>query len=86
MLLIMGKHSVSPAGKVYDHSRFPWHPLFFFLSPTPPNLCQASLSFTLSQSLLKLMYMKSVIPSNHLILSSPSPPALNLSQYQGLFK
>ena len=26
------------------------------------------------------------MPSNHLILSSPSPPALNLSQHQGLFK
>ena len=27
-----------------------------------------------------------VMPSNHLILSSPSPPALNLFQHQGLFK
>ena len=26
------------------------------------------------------------MPSNHLILSSPSPPALNLSQHQGLFQ
>ena len=40
---------------------------------------QASLSFTISQSLLKLMSIESVMPSNH--LSSPSPPALNLSQY-----
>ena len=31
--------------------------------------------------------IKSVMPSNHLILLlSPSPPALNLSQHQGLFK
>ena len=29
--------------------------------------CQASLSFTISQSLLKLMTIESVIPSNHLI-------------------
>ena len=29
---------------------------------------QASLSFTVSQSLLKLMFNKSVMPSNHLIL------------------
>ena len=29
---------------------------------------QASLSFTISQSLLKLMYIESVMPSNHLIL------------------
>jgi len=30
--------------------------------------CQASLSFTISQSLLKLMSIESVMPSNHLIL------------------
>ena len=29
--------------------------------------------------------IESVMPSSHLILSSPSPPALNLSQHQGLF-
>ena len=40
---------------------------------------RASLSFTISQSLLKLMSIKSVMPSNHLILSSPSAPAFNLS-------
>ena len=45
---------------------------------------QASLSFTHSWNLLKLMSIESVIPSNHLILSPPSPPALNLSQNQGL--
>ena len=33
--------------------------------------CQASLSFTISQSLLKLMSTVSVIPSNHLILCHP---------------
>ena len=37
------------------------------------------------QSLPKLMSIESVIPSNHLILSSPSPN-FNLSQHQGLFK
>ena len=48
---------------------------------------QASLSITNSQSLPKLMFFKSVMPSNHLILlSSPFPPAFNLSQHQGLFK
>ena len=30
--------------------------------------CQASLSFTISKSLLKLMSIESVMPSNHLIL------------------
>ena len=33
---------------------------------------QASLSFTISRSFLKLMSIESVMPSNHLILSSPS--------------
>ena len=33
--------------------------------------CQASLSITNSQSLLKLMAIESVIPSNHLILCLP---------------
>jgi len=33
--------------------------------------CQASLSLTNSQSLLKLMSIESVIPSNHLILCHP---------------
>ena len=32
---------------------------------------QASLSFTISQSLLKLMYIESVMPSNHLIICCP---------------
>ena len=47
---------------------------------------QAPLSFTLSWSLLKLMFIESVMPSNHFILCRPpSPPALNLFQHQGLF-
>ena len=39
-----------------------------------------------SQSLLKLMSILLVMPSNHLILSSPSPPTFSLSQYQGLLQ
>ena len=46
---------------------------------------QASLSITNNWSLLKLMSIESVMPSNHHPLSSPSPPALNLSQLQSLF-
>ena len=34
--------------------------------------CQASLSFTISWSLLKLMSIKLVMPSNHLVLCHPS--------------
>ena len=44
---------------------------------------QASLFITNSWSLLKLMSIKSVMPSSHLI---PSPPAFNLSQHEGLFQ
>ena len=37
----------------------------------PHGLQQASLSITSSQSLLKLMSIESVMPSNHLILCRP---------------
>ena len=47
---------------------------------------QASLSITNSRSLPKLMSFELVIPCNHLILSSTSPPAFKLSQHRGLFK
>ena len=41
-------------------------------SATPDTAaCQASLSFTVSWSLLKLMSIESVMPSNHLILRHP---------------
>ena len=41
-------------------------------SETPQTAaCQASLSFTISWSLLKLMPIESVMPSNHLILCLP---------------
>ena len=62
---------------------------------------QASLFITNSRSLLKLISIELVMPSSHLtfwvmrprpifypshLLSSSSPPALNLAQHQGLFK
>ena len=50
--------------------------------------CQASLSITNSQSLLKLMHVHctsdAIQPSHP--LSFHSPPSLNLSHHQGLFK
>ena len=49
-------------------------------------VCQASLFITNSWDLLKLMSIELVMPSNHLILSSPSHPVFNLSQHQGLFQ
>ena len=42
---------------------------------------QASLSFTISQSLLKLMFIESVMPSNQIILLLLT----SMSQHQGLF-
>ena len=48
---------------------------------------QASLSFTISWSLLTLMSIPLVMPSDHLILCrSLLLPALNLSQHQDLFQ
>ena len=47
---------------------------------------QASLSFTTSRSLLKFMSIESdAIQPSHRMLP-PSPPALSLSQHQGLFQ
>ena len=58
----------------------------FFATPWTVTY-QASLSFTIFWSLLKLMPIELVMPSIHLILCCPlSPPALNLSQHQGLFQ
>ena len=37
-------------------------------------VCQASLSFTISQNLLKLMYIEVVMPSNYFILCQPLLP------------
>ena len=47
---------------------------------------QASRSFIISRSLFKLMSIESMMPSNHLILSPSSTPALNLFQHHGLFQ
>ena len=53
------------------HVAFTWIFLFscvrLFMTPWT-EACQASLSFTISQSLLTLMSIESVMPSNHLIL------------------
>ena len=56
------------------------------LSATPwsaPH--QASLSFTISRSLLKLMSIESVMPSKQSLLPSSSP-ALNFPKRWGLFQ
>ena len=48
----------------------PLSPVWFFVTQWTAA-CQASLSFTISQSLLKLMFVELVMPSNHLILCHP---------------
>jgi len=83
---------ISPtmAGRLYNHwaIRLSVQPLSHvrFFATLWTTALQASLSITNSWSLPKLMSLESMMPSNHLILSSPSPPALNLTQYQGLSK
>ena len=47
---------------------------------------QASLFFTISQSLLKLMFVESVMPSNHFTLCHPLFLLSCLSHLQGLFQ
>ena len=58
--------------------------------PVPWDLwaspCQASLSFTVSWSLLTHVHWVNDTIQTSRPLSPPSPPALNLSQYQGLFQ
>ena len=74
------KHSVQ-FSSVHSHSH-----VRLFVTPWTAAR-RASLSITNSWSLLKLMSIESVIPSNHrILLSSPSPSAFNLSRYQGLFQ
>ena len=60
-----------------------------YLTLCDPMDCSmpGSLSITDSRRLLKIMSIESVMPSNHFILClSPSLPAFNLSQHQGLFQ
>ena len=61
-------------------------PVWLFSTPWT-EARQASLSFAISRSLVRLRSIESVTPSkpSH-PLSSPSPPAFSLSQHQGLFQ
>jgi len=54
---------------IFSSVKSPCHIQFFVTPWTAAH--QASLSITNSQTLLKLMSIKSVIPSNHLILCHP---------------
>ena len=90
----MGEESAYNAEEVEDEGLIPGLGRspgeFISVTQSCPTLrtqaCQASLSITNSRSLPKPMSIELVMLSNHLILSSPSPLAHNLSQHQGLFK
>ena len=60
----------------------------FWLFVTPRSTtCQASLSFLVSRSLLKLVFAElAMLPNRLMLCLSPSPSALKLSQHQGLFQ
>ena len=45
-------------------------PVWLFITPWT-SACQASLSFTISWSLLKLIFIESGMPSSHLVLCHP---------------
>ena len=59
--------------------------VWFFVTPWTAAL-HASLSFTISRSLLKLMSIQSVMPSNHLILCHPLLLLFSIFPHQGLFQ
>ena len=73
---------IKPGSPVLAHGSFTTAPsvaavqslthVWFFLTPWTA-VHQPSLSFTISQSLLKLMSIELVMPSNHLILCHPLP-------------
>ena len=66
-----------------EKSLYPWGKYYLIMAFVVQSLsrvwlcipwiatCHASLSFTISRSLLKLMSTETVMPSNHLILSRP---------------
>ena len=77
-------------GKIVSQSFQPLSHVWLFAIPWTAA-CQASLSTTNSQSLLKLMSTESVMPSNNLILRHPllllpSIPPSVLLEGQGLFR
>ena len=60
--------------------------IHYSLTQSCPILCDpmnSRLSFTVSSNLLKLMSIESMMPSNRLVLSPTSLPALSLSEHKG---
>ena len=80
-------------GSPFSVSQFFCFVFFFFITRsylflTPWTVVQqASLSFTIFLTLIRVLSIESVMQPNHLIhCGPPSPSALNLYQHQGLFQ
>ena len=95
-MLSRSSKRTAPSYLCWHHSPAPAHSSLLCccsVAQSCPNLCdptdcstQASLSFTISWSLLKLLSIESVMPSNHLILCCPPSSVLSLSRHQDLFQ
>ena len=81
------KLEMSKEASVHFNSVQSLSPVWLFATPwtaTPLAACQANLSITNSQSLLKLMSIKSVMPTSYLILChpllllTPIPPSIRV--------
>ena len=86
IVLLKNNIAQEPCMLVHQFSSIQLPSLVRLFATSLTAACQASLSITNSQTLLKLMCLESVIaiqPSHP--LSSPSPPAFIFSQHQGLF-
>ena len=77
VFILLLKHS-QPPHRLSCLVQFSYSVVSNSLWPPWTGACQASLSFTNSQSLLKLISIESVMPSNHLILCRPPllPPSI----------
>ena len=87
--LSTGGRAAGILNRLIPCARLSWIAVVAQLCPfCDPMHCspQASLSSTISWSLLRFMFIEWMMSSNHLILWSPYPPALNLCQHQGLFQ
>ena len=70
---------------MFSSSEFSWSVMSTSLLTPWTAACQASLSFTISQNFLKLMYIELMMPPNHLILCRPLSYCLQSFPASGSF-